>query len=89
MGRYISSSEAVWRMLGISIHERYPPVVQLAVHLENGQRVYFNPDDTSLRERLAISRKIHVRRAMTTICSRRRRSFKRQQRSAAGLLVFI
>ena len=53
MGRYISSSEAVWRMLGFSIHEHYPPVVQLAVHLENGQRVYFNPDDTNLRERLA------------------------------------
>lgn len=42
MGRYISSNEAVWKILGFYIHERYPSVIQLAVHLENGQRVYFN-----------------------------------------------
>ncbi|UYV67468.1 hypothetical protein LAZ67_5000717 [Cordylochernes scorpioides] len=57
-GRYISSAEAVWRILGFSIHERSPPIVHLAVHLENGQRVYFttanaenvisNPRDTTL-----------------------------------------
>ncbi|XP_054723407.1 uncharacterized protein LOC129233404 [Uloborus diversus] len=40
-GRYISSSEAVWKILGFPIHERYPAVIHLAVHLENGQRVYF------------------------------------------------
>ncbi|XP_065356368.1 uncharacterized protein LOC135950766 [Calliphora vicina] len=40
-GRYISSSEAVWRILCFPIHERYPPVFHLAVHLENGQRVYY------------------------------------------------
>ncbi|XP_055308584.1 uncharacterized protein LOC129572604, partial [Sitodiplosis mosellana] len=39
MGRYISSNEAVWKILGFYVHERYPSVVQLAVHLENGQRV--------------------------------------------------
>ena len=44
-GRYISSSEAVWRILSFSIHERYPAVVQLAVHLENGQRVYFTAEN--------------------------------------------
>ncbi|CAJ0928188.1 unnamed protein product [Ranitomeya imitator] len=43
MGRYISSNEAVWRILGFSIHECYPPVVHLSGHLENGQRIYFNP----------------------------------------------
>ncbi|XP_055307176.1 uncharacterized protein LOC129571398, partial [Sitodiplosis mosellana] len=37
-GRYISSHEAVWRILGFNIHERFPAVVQLTVHLENGQR---------------------------------------------------
>ena len=26
------------------IHERYPPVVQLAIHLKNGQRVYFTEE---------------------------------------------
>ncbi|XP_024888866.1 uncharacterized protein LOC112465530, partial [Temnothorax curvispinosus] len=34
-GRYISSSEAVWRILAFPIHERYPAVFHLAVHLEN------------------------------------------------------
>ena len=41
MGRYISTNEAIWRFLKFPIHERYPAVVQLSVHLENGQRVYF------------------------------------------------
>ncbi|UYV76661.1 hypothetical protein LAZ67_14001628 [Cordylochernes scorpioides] len=41
LGRYISSNEAVWRILSFPIHERHPNVVHLSVHLENGQRVYF------------------------------------------------
>ncbi|GFW53691.1 uncharacterized protein LOC104236095 [Trichonephila clavipes] len=45
LGRYISSNEAVWRILSFSIHERHPTVVRLAVHLENGQRVYFTADN--------------------------------------------
>lgn len=35
MGRYISSNEAVWRILGFPIHEREPAVIHLAIHLEN------------------------------------------------------
>lgn len=50
-GRYISTSEAVWRILTFPIHERYPPVFHLAVHLENGQRVYFTTN--TLTEKLA------------------------------------
>jgi len=42
--RYISSSEAAWRILEYPIDERFPPVEQLAVHLENGQQVYFTED---------------------------------------------
>ena len=42
--RYISSHEAPWRILEYPIHERFPPVQQLTVHLENGQRVYFTED---------------------------------------------
>ena len=42
MGRYVSSNEAIWRIFSFPIHERHPTVVHLAVHLENGQRVYFN-----------------------------------------------
>ena len=41
---YVSSNEAPWRILEFPIHERDPPVQQLAVHLENGQRVYFTED---------------------------------------------
>jgi len=49
MGRYISSNEAVWRILKFSIHERYPTVQHLAVHLENGQRVYFTEQNAKER----------------------------------------
>lgn len=41
IGRYISSNEAAWRIFGFPIHERDPAVIQLAVHLENSQRVFF------------------------------------------------
>ncbi|CAM1299818.1 Uncharacterised protein r2_g976 [Pycnogonum litorale] len=49
MGRYISSNEAIWRILQFPIHERSPAVHQLSVHLENGQRVYFTPDTAHQR----------------------------------------
>ena len=45
--RYVSSNEAAWRILEFQIHERDPSVQQLAVHLENGQRVYFTEDTAS------------------------------------------
>lgn len=48
-GRYISTSEAVWRTLAFPIHERFPTVVHLDVHLENGQRIYFDPDNVQER----------------------------------------
>ena len=35
MGRYISTNEAMWRFLTFPIHQPYPAVVKLAVHLEN------------------------------------------------------
>lgn len=41
MGRYISTNEAFWRIFSFPMHERFPAVIHLAVHLENGQRVYF------------------------------------------------
>ncbi|CAG9838211.1 unnamed protein product [Diabrotica balteata] len=49
MGRYVSSNEAIWRMFSFSIHERHPTVVHLAVHLENGQRVYFTAQNAVQR----------------------------------------
>lgn len=50
-GRYISSSEALWRIFQFPIHERFPAVIHLAVHLENGQRVYFYNNE-NLQDRL-------------------------------------
>ena len=44
-GRYISSSEATWRILGFPIHDHSPTVTKLDVPLENGQRVYFTPEN--------------------------------------------
>lgn len=49
MGRYVSSNEAFWRIFSFPIHERHPTVVHLAVHLENGQRVYFTPQNAIQR----------------------------------------
>ncbi|UYV64029.1 hypothetical protein LAZ67_2006361 [Cordylochernes scorpioides] len=48
-GRYISSNEAVWRILGFPIHRRLPMVQHLSVHLENGQRVYFTSANAELQ----------------------------------------
>ncbi|XP_042903221.1 uncharacterized protein [Parasteatoda tepidariorum] len=55
-----NNDEAVWRIFGFPIHERDPTVIHLAVHLENGQSVYFtnetaidraiNPPKTTLSE---------------------------------------
>jgi hypothetical protein len=41
-GRYIATSEAVWRALAFKVHYQSPPVVRLAVHLEGEQSVLFN-----------------------------------------------
>ncbi|GBO42987.1 hypothetical protein AVEN_213478-1 [Araneus ventricosus] len=46
---YINSNEAVWRILRFPIHDRYPTVVNLSVHLENGQLVYFTSNDAHER----------------------------------------
>jgi hypothetical protein len=38
---YVSSNKAVLHIFGFPIHGRDPAVLHLAVHLENGQHVYF------------------------------------------------
>ena len=35
----------MWRLFGFDIHDRYPAMVNLSVHLENGQRVYFTQEN--------------------------------------------
>ncbi|XP_063974291.1 uncharacterized protein LOC135160997 [Diachasmimorpha longicaudata] len=49
MGRYISSSEAIWHILSFPRHERDLSVQHLAIHLENGQRVYFTEENVLQR----------------------------------------
>lgn len=43
--RYIGSSEAAWRILGFSMHDKSHAVEMLPVHLENMNMVYFRPID--------------------------------------------
>ena len=38
-GRYISPSEAVWRLFEYHVHEEKPPVIPLSVHLPNQQMI--------------------------------------------------
>ena len=45
MGR----KKAIWHILSFSIRERDPSVQHLAVHLENGQRVYFTEENVLQR----------------------------------------
>ena len=45
--RYISASQAYWRLYEFRISERYPPVEKLPLHLENEQTVYFQPEQAS------------------------------------------
>ncbi|UYV62945.1 hypothetical protein LAZ67_2002573 [Cordylochernes scorpioides] len=49
--RYICSNEAVWRLLSFPLHQRHPAVIHLAVHLENGERIYFNQNTLAHRMR--------------------------------------
>ena len=47
--RFVSSMEAAMRIMGFPMYEHFPPVTQLAVHLESGQRIYF--DENNARSR--------------------------------------
>jgi hypothetical protein len=76
LGRYISSNEAVWRILGFPIHQRYPTVVHLSVHLENGQRIYFTAGNlqqlqaaphTTLTAFFHPCRQMHLPRCSSTV----------------------
>lgn len=44
--RYVSASEAIWRLFDFHMHARSPAVQQLALHLPGNQAVYFRPDET-------------------------------------------
>lgn len=43
-GRYVSASEAFWRIYGFRMHGQFPSVERLPVHLDKQQIVYFAED---------------------------------------------
>ncbi len=54
-GRYISTSEAVWRALCFPMHEGKPPVMRLQIHMPDEESVVFQ-DDADLAELAATDR---------------------------------
>jgi len=57
-GRYIGPTEAIWRLFEYGMHEEWPPVTHLALHLPGEQTVYFESDmvDVELQERILAAR---------------------------------
>jgi len=51
--RYISSSEAMWRIFGFDVQSRSPTVILLFVHLENEQIAIHEEDATEEERRAA------------------------------------
>ncbi|KAK4509578.1 Vacuolar calcium ion transporter [Mucor velutinosus] len=45
--RYVSASEACWRIMSFPMHKEYPSTQRLDIHLENDRRVYFNENESS------------------------------------------
>ncbi|XP_022030782.1 uncharacterized protein LOC110931708 [Helianthus annuus] len=43
--RYLSASEASWRIFAFDVHYRYPSVIRLPFHLPDKQNVIYGPDD--------------------------------------------
>ncbi len=42
---YIGANEACWKLFGFRMHDRYPVVEQLNVHLPEKNKVYYNPNN--------------------------------------------
>jgi hypothetical protein len=40
--RVLSAGEAAWRILGLPLHQEFPPIMRLDIHLPHQQRVTFN-----------------------------------------------
>ena len=43
--RYISASDAFWRLFGFEIHSKHLPVEQLPYHLQDQQTILFQPEE--------------------------------------------
>jgi hypothetical protein len=60
--RYVSASEAAWRIFSFSLHQHYPCVTRLQLHLPNMQTVRYLPDATSHE----LLEQPHIRRTTLT-----------------------
>jgi hypothetical protein len=58
--RYVSASEATWRIFKFDMHERFPLLERLQYHLPNQQVVLFDNDDDvqEVATRSAISKRM-------------------------------
>ena len=54
--RYVSSTEACWRLLSFELHQKKPAVESLDFHLPNKQTMYFN--ETGNLEEIALDTKL-------------------------------
>ena len=45
---YVSASEATWQLFWYQMHEEFPNVVWLSVHLENAQLIVFHDQDNAM-----------------------------------------
>ncbi|XP_071733561.1 uncharacterized protein [Rutidosis leptorrhynchoides] len=43
--RYVSSCEAVWRIMKFDIHHHYPSIIRLPFHLEGQQQIIFDEEE--------------------------------------------
>ncbi|OBZ88918.1 hypothetical protein A0J61_03046 [Choanephora cucurbitarum] len=43
--RYVSASEACWRLFSFSLHDEFPKHQRLTIHLPGEEPVYFDEDD--------------------------------------------
>jgi hypothetical protein len=46
--RVLSAGEAVWRILGLRLHQEYPPVCRLDLHEPGHHRVTYNAHDPEI-----------------------------------------
>jgi Helitron helicase-like domain at N-terminus len=56
-GRYIGSTEAAWRMFGNGVHNHYPSVKPLVVHLPGKHTVTYREQDSATRAAESIQHK--------------------------------
>ena len=61
--RYVSACEASWRIFGFTLHQHYPAVQRLQLHLSNQQYITFNPDTQNSEQ---LSRRLDIRKTTLT-----------------------